>query len=253
MLPFIILYTAIISAASLLIAYVLSVGNAWNKRISFYLVNFAAGTLLTAALLDLLPEAFENLGSAKAASALMFAGILVLFFSERFLIWFHHHHDPHEKRPSWIFINVGDGIHNFIDGVTIASAVFISPAIGLATAFAIFMHEIPQELADLTIMLHDGLTRKKALVMNMVSAVTAVFGGVAGYFFLNTWEHLTGYLIAFAAGNFVYIACADLIPELHTASMKRSKVMQTVAFVSGIVILLLTMRFAELITGGRAG
>lgn len=243
--------TVIISLASILAAYILSTTKIWNKKVSLYLVNFAAGTLLSASLLDLLPEAIEGIDNPKIVSLLVFLGVLTLFFSERFLLWFHHHHEPHEKSPSWIFVSIGDSIHNFLDGIAIASAVLVSPVIGIATAFAIFMHEIPQELADFSIMLNSGLKKKMAFIMNLISALFSVFGGILGFLFLSTNEHLTVYLIALTSGHFLYIACADLIPELHTSSKDKSKLMQTVSFLMGIGVLLFTMYLAKLITGAE--
>lgn len=199
-------------------------------------VSFAAGIMLAAAFFDILPEAFE-LHPDPAIFTAMFAGIIVFFFLERFVLWFHHHDEGHGAQPTAVLILVGDGVHNVIDGVAIAAAFLASPAIGLATTLAIAAHEIPQEIADFSVLTHGGMSRRKALIWNFLSALTAMVGAIGGYFFLSALENYIWWFLAFAGGMFLYVASSDLIPELHRDFKRDRRWQQTLPFVAGIVLL----------------
>lgn len=201
------------------------------------LVSFAAGIMLAAAFFDLLPEAQENiqnLGIDLNIFVATFAGILTFFFLERFVIWFHHHDSLHNENPLPILILVGDGIHNFIDGIGIAAGFLISPLAGIVTTVAISAHEIPQEIADLSVLMHGGYSKLKATLVNLLSGLTALLGGLLGYFFLEKITLATPLLLAFTAGMFIYIACSDLIPELHKDFHKQKNWKQSLPFLAGI-------------------
>lgn len=208
-------------------------------------VSFAAGVMLSAALLDVLPEALE-LHPEPDLFLAIFGGILVFFFLERFVLWFHHHHGDHGTKPSAVLVLVGDAIHNLLDGLAITAAFLVSPVLGLTTTLAIAAHEIPQEIADFSILTAGGMSRTKALLWNFFSALTSLVGAVLGYFFLRNLEEYIWIFLAFTGGMFLYIASSDLIPELHQDFKKDRRWQQTVPFILGIVILFaLTKLIAE--------
>lgn len=207
-------------------------------------VSFAAGVMLTAALLDLLPEALEEAGPRVTQP--IFLGVLLFFFLERFLLWFHHHHEPHGVKPTSLLVLIGDGLHNLIDGVAIASAFLVGPAIGLTTTVAIAAHEIPQEIADFSLLIHGGMKKTTALLLNFLSGLTALVGAVSAYFYLEAFEGAIPTVLGFTAGMFLYIACSDLIPEMHKDFAKQKRWQQTLPFVVGVGIMwMLTLLLHE--------
>ena len=179
------------------------------------LVAFAAGALLGAALFDLLPESIEAL--PEQFSIYLALGIVGFLIFEYVLHWHHHHHDNCEDcdHTTAYTVLVGDGLHNFIDGVIIASAFLVNPAIGVATTLAIILHEIPQELSDFAIFLHSGISTRRALFLNSLSAATAIAGTVIGYLFLERIEAALPYILSIGAGGFLYIAMVDLLAEVR--------------------------------------
>lgn len=183
-------------------------------------VSFSAGLLLSTALLHLLPEAMENGLTPHEVFPLLLSGILGFFILERFAMWRHsHHHDgcPHaaEQSRQTTPILVGDGFHNFTDGILLAAAFLASPALGWAATAAIVAHEVPQEAGDFALLLAAGWSRKKALFWNGVSSLTNVAGGVIGYFALDYAQGLIPITLTLAAAGFIYIAVADLLPRLR--------------------------------------
>jgi zinc and cadmium transporter len=247
----ILLFTAIATLISNLISLVGAIIFFWKKADTkddseqngnLGLVSFAAGIMLAAAFFDLLPEAQEaimEIGIDLNIFAATFTGILTFFFLERFVIWFHHHDSLHDENPLPILILVGDGIHNFIDGISIAAAFLISPLAGIVTTIAISAHEIPQEIADLSVLMHGGYSKLKATLVNLLSGLTALLGGLLGYFFLEQFSVATPLLLAFTAGMFIYIACSDLIPELHQDFHKQKSWKQSFPFLVGIILLII--------------
>lgn len=209
-----------------------------DHSVTLFLTSFAAGVLVTTALIDLLPEALEHLqetGSQDVFTPVL-AAIIAFFLLERSLLWFHHHHGTHDIKPGIWMVTLGDGLHNFIDGVAIASMFMISPALGITTALAVAAHEIPQEIADFSILLSRGLSRSKALLFNASSALTAFVGALLTYFVGDFIEPYLGSITAFTAGMFIYIALSDLIPELHHDENKKETLPQVLAFISGILL-----------------
>lgn len=197
----------------------LTVLTRWADR----LVSFAVGVLLAAALLKLLPEASNALGP-ELAGAWLLGGVMLFFLLEKLALWRHEHHShttpPHVRRatsPVGPMILLGDGLHNFIDGVLIAAAFLQDPSLGVATAVAVVLHEIPQEIGDFMVLVNAGYSRRRALLFNALSGTAAVVGGVLGYMMLRAAEAVVPYLLALAAASFLYIAVADLVPELHKA------------------------------------
>lgn len=179
-----------------------------------YLVSFAAGGLLGAVFFDLLPEAVEKTPNWAVG---VLAGILVFFIIEMFLHW-HHHHHGHKKNhihPVGYLNLIGDGAHNFIDGMIIAAAFLINVPLGLVTTLAVILHEIPQEFGDFGILIYSGFPKNTALGLNFATALTAVAGALVAFFLSSLVQNFELLLVPFAAGSFIYIATADLLPEIH--------------------------------------
>ncbi|OGK21308.1 hypothetical protein A3C23_02255 [Candidatus Roizmanbacteria bacterium RIFCSPHIGHO2_02_FULL_37_13b] len=210
-----------------------------KDKLEYFLISFAAGVLLSTAFLDLLPEAQESAGES---SIFLYAllGIVIFFFLERIIVLLHHHDDDKPViDPSVTLVLIGDSIHNFFDGLAIAAAFLINPSLGLTTTLAIIAHEIPHEIADYSIFIHGGLKNTKALFYNFLSALTAVIGGILGFYFLSIFEKFSFITISMTAGIFIYIACTDLIPEVHRDYKEHKKWTQTISFLSGIIIIYL--------------
>jgi len=205
------------------------------RRLVMALVGFASGTLLGGAFFHLLPEAVLEISPAVTIFYLVIFGMLVFFSVEKFLHWRHCHEEECEVHTFAYTNLVGDGIHNFVDGMIIAAAFIAGSdfSLGLATTLAVIFHEIPQEIGDFAVCVYGGLGRRKALFYNFVSALTAVLGAVVTYFvvFLRSNYIL---LIPFAAGGFIYIAATDLMPELHKRSRGAESVVQMVSLLLGL-------------------
>lgn len=226
--------TVLVSLISLVGVALLAFKKQTLSEIVFYILSFATGSLLAAAFLDLLPEAIEGI-DARTAFAIALGGIVLFFILERLVHWHHEHHDhkEHEKPVAYLVL-VGDALHNFFDGVSIAASFAASPALGVTTTLAIVLHEIPQELSDFTLLLYAGFSTRKALAFNLLSGLTAVLGAL-GFFYLASYiEHLEAYGLALAAGGFLYIAGSDLIPELHKEKIWHRTILQLVAILAGI-------------------
>ena len=238
----IIIATTAVSLASLAGGMLLFWKQIWTESFTPILVSFAAGVMLSASFFDLLPEAFES-GGADIFTA-VFLGIVLFFFLERFVLWFHHHDSTHGASPAVYLILLGDGVHNFIDGVAIAAAFLLSPGLGLITTLAIAAYEIPQEIADFSVLVHGGLGKLRALVFNLISGLTALLGATLGFFFLGNLQVILPALLAFTAGMFIYIACSDLIPELHKDFKKQKSWAHVVPFIAGTLLLWFLVRVA---------
>lgn len=185
-------------------------------KLTFYLMSLASGTMLGGAFLHLIPEALEE--NTRVALTSIALGVFVFFILEKFLIWRHCHLHPQEEhvRPTAAkMLLMTDAIHNFIDGVIIASSFIVSFPVGISVTLAIILHEIPQELGDFGVLIHGGSTVKQALFLNAVTATTAVAGALIAYFFIAFMPAIQTYLVPITAGGFLYIALADLIPQLH--------------------------------------
>ncbi|HSN71273.1 MAG TPA: ZIP family metal transporter [Steroidobacteraceae bacterium] len=213
-----------------------------------HLVSFATGALLGAALLALLPHAIQGagVGNTHYIGLTLLAGILAFFVLEKLVLWRHCHHedceahvpgDHHRDRASATLILFGDGFHNVLDGVLIAAAFLTDHHLGVVTAIAVFAHEIPQEVGDLAILLNGGLSRRRALVLNLLASLTSVVGGIVAYFLLGPALHLLPYALAIAASSFLYVAVADLIPGLHRQIDMGSGVAQLTLIALGVVVI----------------
>jgi zinc and cadmium transporter len=217
------------------------------------LVSLSAGVLLGTALLHVLPEAFESEAGAHALFATLLAGLLFFFLLEKAELYRHGHHhegdDPHHHhhhgfdaeqagRGGWSVL-IGDSIHNFCDGVIIAAAFLADTRLGVVTALAVIAHEIPQEVGDYIVLLNAGLSRARALAYNALSGLAAVAGGVLGYFVVGPWEALFPYLLVVAASSFIYVAVADLLPQLQRRLPARQTLAQVGWIVAGLSLVLL--------------
>ena len=210
---------------SVLIAASLTV--AMLSRVVRHLVSLSAGVLLGTALLQVLPEAFESKASPHELFLTLLAGLLFFFLLEKAELYRHDHHhegDGHEHHHHFdteqagrggFAVLVGDSIHNFCDGIIIAAAFLADVHLGVVTSLAIIAHEIPQEVGDFIVLLNAGFSRRKALFYNLLSGLAAVVGGVVGYFVVGPWESLFPYLLVVAASSFIYVAVADLLPQLQ--------------------------------------
>lgn len=208
------------------------------------MVSYATGVLLAAAFLHLLPEAFSQADSIEALFAVTLAGLFGFFLLEKVALWRHEHQHGsagagHNSRTGLLIV-VGDGFHNFVDGVLIAAAFMTDTALGVATTMAIIAHEIPQEVGDFMVLLNAGYSRDKALLLNFASSLMSIAGGVLGYFALDDAREATPYVLVLAAASFIYIAVADLIPDMHRRSDARSSVLQIVFIAAGMGTIMLS-------------
>jgi zinc and cadmium transporter len=224
-------------------------------RIVKSLVSLSAGVLLGTALLQVLPEAFESKASPQALFMTLLMGLLFFFLLEKAELYRHghhhegdgHHHHHHfdaqqAGRGGWSVL-VGDSIHNFCDGVLIAAAFLADTRLGLVTALAIIAHEIPQEVGDYIVLLNAGLSRAKALLYNALSGLAAVAGGIVGYFVVGPWEALFPYMLVVAASSFVYVAVADLIPQLQRPLPLKDTLSQLLWLAVGLGVVLFATQF----------
>jgi len=188
--------------------------------------------------LHILPEAVEQSDNLTILFALVIGGFLFSFILEKFVHWHHCHNlNCSHVKPVGIMMLIGDGLHNFIDGILIAASFLVSPSVGIATTVAVLLHEIPQEISDFAVLIYSGFSKKNALIFNFISALTAFIGAAL---VLLISEHMNGIeyiLLPIAAGNFLYIAASDLVPELHKESHFKNAILQIVAMFAGIVLL----------------
>lgn len=205
-------------------------------KIVLPLVSFAAGTLLGGALFHMIPEGTKVLAPLTAATWLA-GGFTVFLVMEQFLQWHHSHRSVEEKhKPVTYLILVGDGMHNFLGGLGIASTFLIDPKAGIIAWLAAAAHEAPQELGDFGILVHGGWPRKRALLWNFLSALTFPAGALLAYLVAQHIE-VAG-LVLFGAGSFIYIAASDLIPEIKAESGLRAAILHSSVFVGGLVLML---------------
>lgn len=206
-------------------------------KVFFVLVSFAIGSMLGAAFFDLLPEAVE-----KAPPEIIFGsvllGIIIFFLMEKFLYWYHCHEGECDVHQFTYLNIVGDGIHNFLDGVIIAAAFLTSTSVGIIATIAIVLHEIPQEMGDFGILVYGGFSKVKALAYNFLTALTAVVGAVVAYFFLDRITGFTPFMIGVASGGFIYISCTDLIPELNKDRRVVRSIQQFLLMLLGMGVIL---------------
>ncbi|OII67934.1 zinc transporter [Streptomyces sp. CC77] len=206
------------------------------ERLVLPLVALAAGALLGGALFHMLPEAVRALGNSLAVYAWVAAGMLSFLVLEQFLHWHHCHRPVGAHRPLGYLVLVADGLHNLIGGLAVGSAFVVDVRLGLVTWLVAAAHEVPQELGDFGILVHSGWGPRRALAFNFVSALSFLLGGLVAYGLAGEVD--IAVLIPFAAGNFLYIAVADLLPEITTSPVPREKLLHTASFAVGLAALL---------------
>lgn len=208
------------------------------KQVILGLIAFSAGSLLGGAFLHLIPESLNKSTNIIGLFLWLLFGFSLFFLLELLLNWHHCHGShkcEHHKKPVTYLILVADGVHNFIGGLAIASSFLVSIPVGIITSIAAAAHEVPQELGDFAILIHGGWPKLKALLFNFFSALTIVIGGLITYFVSARLD--TSFLLPFAAGNFIYIAASDLIPEIkHRINLKQS-IINLLLFISGITLI----------------
>ncbi len=232
----IIVSTLIISLMSLAGVFALVVKESLLHKILLSLVGFSAGALAGGAFLHLLPEALEEL---KPGETFLYAlaGFTLFFFMERLFYWRHCHEGKCDVHAFTYLNLIGDGFHNFIDGLVIAASFITSVPLGIATSIAVASHEIPQEIGDFGVLVYGGFSKYKALLFNLLSALTAVLGGIIGFYLSSVISGFAPALLPITAGGFIYIAASDLIPELHKEKNNYKANMAFVLFVLGLVFM----------------
>jgi len=231
----------IVSLISLIGVFSLSLREDLLKKYVGIFISLAVGALLGDAFIHIIPEAFKDSSNATLTSVLIIAGILLFFILEKFLHW-HHHGEEEDKtkhvHPMGKLILFSDGVHNLIDGIIIGASFLISIPIGIATTIAVILHEIPQEIGDFAVLLHSGYTKKRALWLNFLSACLAIVGVILSLMLGNAVENSIIWMLPVAAGGFIYVAVADLIPELQKNKEFKYSVLQIITVFIGILAML---------------
>jgi len=241
----ILIATFVVSLFSLTGILALSMKDETLHKILFFLIAFSAGTILGAALFDLLPEAVEHI-EGSGVFVYIAVGFVAFYFLERFIYWYHGHghhsdlerHGEDQTTKGFAYLNVlGDGIHNFIDGMIIAASFNLDFSVGLATTIAVIFHELPQEMGDYGVLIYAGFNKARALILNFAAALSVVAGGIFAIFFLEAVETLSGTLIAFSAGAFIYLSASELIPELQKEDDFWKSLAQFGIFLLGLAVI----------------
>ncbi len=234
--------TVIVSLASFVGIFTFAMKEEKLLKILQFLVAFSAGTMMGGAFLNLLPEAADKFNDDSVYLAVV-VSFAIFFLVEKFLHW-RHCHKEHCEAHTFGYLNLlGDGLHNFIDGLIIAAAFMTDIRLGVIVTITVALHEIPQEIGDFGVLLYAGFKKWRAVALNFVAASTIILGGVAGYFLSFYAEKATMYLLSLAAGGFIYIAAADLLPELKKETVLRKSVLSFLIFFGGIIFMYLIKIF----------
>ncbi len=244
MLAWIISTTFLISLVAFIGALTLFLREEILNRILLILVAFSAGALIGGAFLHLIPEAIQEIGvdemSIFATFSYLLVGFCTFFVLEQLISWHHHHATSHpEIMPFSYLILISDGVHNFIDGLVIAASFMVNFHIGITTTLAIALHEIPQEIGDFGVLVYGGFDKVKALSLNYISAITVVVGGIVGFILYGWLGESVSVLLPFAAGNFIYIASTDLIPEIRFKENIVRSLIRFIVFLAGIGLMVI--------------
>ncbi len=227
----------LVSLFSLVGAITLAVNDRILNKILFIMVAFSAGALLGGAFLHMIPEALEHSESTSLFMYLL-GGFILFFLLERVLRWRHCHKGVCDVHAFTYLNLVGDGLHNLIDGLILAAAYLADIRLGMVTTLMVLTHEIPQELGDFGVLVYGGFSKVKALTYNLLTALMAIIGAVGGYLLASRIDMFTVVLLPFTAGGFIYIACTDLVPELHKEENIKRSFAAIVFFVFGILLML---------------
>lgn len=234
---YVLFFSLIGGIVSLIGGFLLLANRKRAKTLSVYATPFAAGALLAAAFVDLLGEASHK-GNIERALIAVMIGILAFFFLERFLHWFHHHHEHRTKNmdPRTPLIVVGDTVHNFIDGIAIAAGFLVDVPTGIIVTLAVAAHEIPQEIGDFGLLLHKGMARKTVILVNIASALATTVAAVIFFQLGQSVEIPLDIVLGFVAGFFIYIAVSDIIPSIHKNEGNSIAGLQSFLLVAGVVV-----------------
>lgn len=231
--------TILVSLISFIGVLTLTVKPAKMEKITILLISLSAGTLLGDSFLHLIPETIESLSSSLSVWLWLLGGIMTFFILEKIVCW-RHCHIPTTKdhpHPFGTMNLIGDGLHNLIDGIIIAGSFLVSIPLGVATTLAIIAHEIPQEISDFGVLIHAGYPRAKALMLNFLSAMISILGAIITLIIGTQMNGFITYILPFTAGGFIYIATADLIPELHKETQPKESLKQLITILIGIGIM----------------
>ena len=237
-ISFVFVSILVVSLVSLTGVFLLSLHQVFLRKALLTLVAFATGALFANVFLHVLPETVETAGDIHTAFGLVLFGIILSFGIEKFVYWHHCHNlDCSHANPVGTMLLIGDGVHNFMDGMLIATTYLVDIQLGIATTIAVILHEIPQEIGDFAVLLHSGFSRGRALFWNFASALTAFFGAALVLGLEVSIQGIEEVLLPIVAGNFLYIAGSDLIPELHKESRSTNALMQLIAMIAGIALM----------------
>jgi len=228
--------TIIVSLISLVGIFSLWIKHKVLDKILLLLVGFSAGALMGGAFFHLIPEAIKKSG-IEFVSIMVVAGFSLFFLIERILHWRHCHEGKCDVHTFTYMNLIGDGVHNFIDGMIIAASFSVSINIGIITTVAVIAHELPQEIGDFGVLLYGGFSKIKALTFNFLTAITAVLGAFVGQFLSSATPTFSNALIPFAAGGFIYIFASDLTPELHKEPKLSKSLLSFAFFILGILLM----------------
>ena len=235
--------TVLVSLISLIGVFTFGIKTKIIDKILILLVGFAAGGLIGSAFLHLLPEALERCES-NLVFFYVLIGFTIFFLMERYLYWRHCHEGVCDIHTFTYLNLIGDGVHNFTDGLIIAASFVTDIKLGIVTTLAVIFHEVPQEMGDFGILVYGGFSKSKALLFNFICALTAIIGAIIGYVLSNVIENISLFLISFTAGGFIYIAASDLIPELHKQKDAKKANIAFITFILGLLFMTL-LKFIE--------
>jgi zinc and cadmium transporter len=241
----------IVSIISVIVAIPLLMKKKISNKKLLSLLSISVGTLLAVVFLDILPETIEQQGYTTKLGLNILLGFLIMFLLEKLV---HHKHQKgckgkvcgHAHGYNLAPINlIGDGIHNFIDGLVIAGSYAINITVGITATISIIFHELPQEMADMGVLLYSGMSKKKAIFFNFLSSLTAIIGTIIGIFLIGRIEGFIHFMMPFAAGNFLYIAATNLMPELHRHCEAKDTIKHLIAILIGIGIIVLVTLYGH--------
>ena len=246
MLIWVIIFSILGSIGAILAAALfILLGEKVQEKLIPSLLSFATGTLLSAALLGLIPNAIEIAGEPHLVTPIILGGILFFFFLEKFIIWRdcdYKECEVHGTHASGPVILIGDAFHNFTDGIVIASAFLTNFYVGLGVSITIIIHEIPQETGDFGILLHNGMSKKKALLYNMLSSATTIPSAIISYFVLDIFHDIIPAFLAISAASFLYIALTDIYPELHSKVSIKEELRELIMMMLGSITIIFLLQ-----------
>ncbi len=230
----------LVSFLSLFGVFFLSLSPKFVEKLTLFLVSLSAGTLLGDSFLHLLPEAVAKNGTSLRVWLWLIIGLISFFVLEKIVHWRHCHIQTGPRHPHHLGVMnlVGDCLHNFFDGIIIAGSFLVSIPLGTVTLIAVVAHEIPQEIGDFGVLLYAGYTRRRALFLNFITALTAVLGAVVAIVLGAKLDNFSDFIVPFTAGGFIYIATADLIPELKKETAAHKSLYQLISIIVGVLIML---------------